>query len=118
MRRILLDQGMPVSAGVILRSHGWDAIHVRDFGMQAEILARALSDSRVLVTLDRDFSQILALTAASRPSVVLVRQQRLRGKAVADLLRVLWAEHEQVLDGGCVLIASDRGVRTRRLPLR
>jgi len=79
MKRIVLDQGMPLSAAVILRASGWDAIHVRELGKQkaadTDILADAAADGRVVVTLDHDFPQILALTAASRPSVVLIRQQ-------------------------------------------
>src|SRR6266498_3870237 len=79
MKRILFDQGMPLAAALILRGLGWDAVHVRELGMHeaadTEILAYAARESRSIITLDRDFPQILALTAASRPSVVLVRQQ-------------------------------------------
>jgi predicted nuclease of predicted toxin-antitoxin system len=122
MKRILLDQGMPLTAAVILRGLGWDAVHVRELGMHeaadTEILALAASESRAIITLDRDFPQILALTAASRPSVVLVRQQRLRGAAAAALLEAIWLEHETVLDQGCVLKAGSRSTRVRLLPLK
>jgi len=83
MRRIVLDQGLPLTAAAILRSLGWDAIHVRELSMQRAsddaILAVGAVESRTVITLDRDFPQILALTAASRPSVVLIRRQGLRG---------------------------------------
>jgi predicted nuclease of predicted toxin-antitoxin system len=122
MKRILLDQGMPLTAASILRGLGWDAVHVRELSMQqaadADILECAGRESRVIVTLDRDFPQILALTAAKRPSVVLIRQQRLRGAAVAELIQSLWLEHEATLDHGCVLKTGARGARIRLLPLR
>ena len=122
MKRILFDQGMPLTAALILRGLGWDAVHVRELGMHeaadTEILAYAARESRVIVTLDRDFPQILALTAASRPSVVLVRQQRLRGAETAALVNAIWLEHEAVLDQGCVLKVSARGTRIRLLPLK
>ena len=122
MKRILLDQGLPLTAASILRGLGWDAVHAREIGMKeaadAEILACAARESRAVVTLDRDFPQILALTGASCPSVVLVRRQHLDGAAVADLLRAAWTEHEASLAQGCVLKIGARGVRIRLLPLR
>lgn len=121
MRRIVLDQGLSPKAAVILRSDQWDAVHVRELGMSeaedADILAFAARESRVLVTLDRDFPQILALTAARQPSVILIRQLRLRAADVAQLLASLWTEHESALDRGCVLSTSARGTRLRALPL-
>jgi predicted nuclease of predicted toxin-antitoxin system len=121
MIRIILDQGLPFSAAAILRDRGWDALHAREAGMQEaadeEILAFAAIESRVVVTLDRDFPQILALTSASLPSVVLIRQQHLRAQAVADLLMAIWPDHADNLHRGCVLKVSDRGTRTRMLPL-
>jgi predicted nuclease of predicted toxin-antitoxin system len=121
MKRIVLDQGVPLRAALILRGAGWDAVHVRELGMKEaadnEILERAARDSRCVVTLDRDFPQILALTAASRPSVVLIRQQRLRGPDVAALLEIIWSQHEADLDRGCVIKVGVRGSRVRLLPL-
>jgi predicted nuclease of predicted toxin-antitoxin system len=122
MKRVLLDQGLPFGAAPVLRERGWDAVHVRDLRMHeasdAEILDYAARESRTVITLDRDFPQILALTTASRPSVVLIRQQRLRGAEMADLVTRIWLDYESVLDQGCVLKVSARGTRMRLLPLR
>lgn len=122
MKRILLDQGLPAPAAQILRTSGWDAIHLRELSMQQasdpEILAMALQQSRTIITLDRDFPQMLALTAAERPSVVLIRQQRLRTAEVASLLDAIWQAHEPDIERGCVLKVGTRGIRIRHLPLR
>jgi len=122
MRRIVLDQGLPATAAIILRDDGWDAVHVREIAMKEaaddEILAYAARESHVVVTLDRDFPQILALTAATRPSVVLIRQQGLRSAALATLLASIWRQHESALEQGCVLKVGARVTRVRRLPLR
>ena len=122
MKRIVLDQGLPSTAAAILREDGWDAVHVREIEMHAaadsEILGFAVRESRVVITLDRDFPQILALTASTRPSVVLIRQQRLRAAELTALIASIWRDHEHTLDAGCVLKASARGTRTRPLPLR
>ena len=122
MKRIVLDQGLPFTAAAYLRGEGWEAVHVREIEMHeaddTEILAFALRESRVVVTLDRDFPQILALTSATRPSVVLIRQQRLRAPELAALITSIWRDHEDTLDQGCVLKVSARGTRSRLLPLR
>jgi len=122
VKRILLDQGLPATAAAILRDDGWDAVHVREIAMDeatdSEILEYAAGESRVVITLDRDFPQILALTAAHRPSVVLIRQQRLRGPELAALIVSIWRSHEHALEHGCVLKTGIRGTRVRRLPLR
>lgn len=66
---------------------------------------------------DRDFPQIFAITAATSPSVVLIRQQRLRAE-LAEPIVSIWREHDNALEQGCVLRASARGTQVRRSPLR
>ena len=73
MKRIVLDQGLPATAAMILRAGGWDAAHVREIAMNeatdGEILDYAARESRVAITLDRDFPEILALTGTWLPGV-------------------------------------------------
>jgi predicted nuclease of predicted toxin-antitoxin system len=61
VKRLLLDQGVPRDAAFILRSLGWDVIHVGEIGLAAaedrQIIARAVEEGRVCVTLDLDFSR-------------------------------------------------------------
>ncbi len=122
MKRIVLDQGLPATAAAILREDGWDAVHVREIEMHeaadVEILEYAARESRVVITLDRDFPGILAFTSANRPSVVLIRRQRLQAAGVAALLTSVWQRHESELDQGSVVKVSARGTRTRLLPLK
>jgi predicted nuclease of predicted toxin-antitoxin system len=122
MRRIILDQGLPATAASMLRDRGWDALHVREVEMHAdsdaEILDYAARESRVVITLDRDFPQIVALLGAFHPSIVLIRQERVRAPTLVELLTSIWNRHEIDLDGGCVVTASARGTRVRLLPLK
>ncbi|MBI4903266.1 MAG: DUF5615 family PIN-like protein [Acidobacteria bacterium] len=120
--RILLDQGLPATASELLRRDGWDALHVREIQMRDAsddgILAYAARESLVVFTLDRDFPEILALTAAIRPSVVLIRQQRLHAAQVAALITSICREYEALLEQGCVVKVGTRGTRLRLLPLK
>ncbi len=119
--RLLLDQGLPFGAVIQLRSAGWDAVHVREIGMRdspdAEILDFAGLDDRILITLDRDFPQILALTLARRPSVLFICQQGLRADSMASLIVSICDEHADELSKGCVVKVSARGTRIHPLPL-
>lgn len=121
MKRVLLDQGLPPQAAELLIERRWDAVHVRNIGLHEardeEILARALVDGRVVVTLDRDFPQMIALAAARLPSIVLIRQERLRAAALVELLASVWAEHEEALDAGAIISVTARATRVRLLPL-
>ena len=122
MKRVLLDQGLPFTASVALRNAGWDSVHVREVGLHQaediEILKCAANESRAVITLDRDFPEILALTGAARPSVVLLRKQGLKAAGVVELVKSVWREYEAALDRGCVLIVSAKGTRVRSLPLK
>lgn len=95
-----------------MREDGWDAVHVREIEMHAaadsEILGFAVRESRVVITLDRDFPQILALTAATRPSVVLIRRQRLRATEIAALIASIRRDREHTLDEGGMRPQSQR----------
>jgi predicted nuclease of predicted toxin-antitoxin system len=122
MKRIILDQGLPATAAQFLRDRGWDAVHVREINMHADsdedILVYAARESRVVITLDRDFPQIVAFLGAARPSIVLIRQQRLRAPALIAILTSIWNQYEPDLDGGCVVTCGMRGTRLRPLPIK
>ncbi len=120
MIRFLLDQGLPPLAAALLRKRGIQSTHVRELEMHdaedAQILAFAAS-SWIVVTLDRDFPELLARTAARGPSVVFIRKQHLKASELASLLESIAFEYASVLLAGCVLKVTDRGIRARQLPL-
>lgn len=121
MKELLLDQGLPRSAGVILSQRGWDAVHVGNIGMAAatdvEILGYAKQEARVVVTLDADFHALLAVKAASAPSVVRIRIERLKGLALADLLEKIWSMAQDDLSRGAMVTVTERSLRIKHLPV-
>ena len=76
---LVLDQGVPRDAALLLRDLGMDSTHVGDMGMaKAEdtaILEFARLREAVVVTLDSDFHAILANSGAEGPSVIRIRKQ-------------------------------------------
>ncbi len=119
--RWLLDQGVPRSAAAILNDANQDAIHVGDVGMtgspDSAILRHALSEDRIIVTLDADFHALLALSGFSLPTVIRIREEGLKGPQLAALILRIAGQFETELQSGCVMTFLGGKIRYRALPL-
>jgi predicted nuclease of predicted toxin-antitoxin system len=119
--KLLLDQGLPLSAAALLRDAGIDTIHVGEIEMSAaedsQIIQRARDEGRVVATLDADFHTLLALDMATTPSVIRIRIERLRAQPLTDLLLKVIAECEGDLEEGSAITVEPSRIRIRRLPL-
>lgn len=108
---------------MLLAEAGHPTEHIGDLGLSEaldpEVLEAANSREAVLVSGDTDFGELLALSNAAGPSVILFRRQEGRRAAEisALLLANLSAFEADLDDGAFVVIDSDR-VRVRRLPFR
>lgn len=100
--KLLLDQGLPLSAAALLRDVGIDAIHVGEIGMaeaeDVDIIQKARGEERVVATLDADFHALPAIDDAIFPSVIHIRIERLRAHALADMLLTIITECAEELD--------------------
>ena len=119
--KLLLDQGTPRSAAVILRRAGFDAVHTGETGLaeaeDSEILRRASDEDRIVVTLDADFHAQLALTQARKPSVIRIRIEGLRAEEFSGLLQNVLNQCADDLKAGVMISVNDIQIRVRRLPV-
>jgi predicted nuclease of predicted toxin-antitoxin system len=119
--RWLLDQGLPRTAAALLREAGLEAVHVGEISMATskdhEILQLALDERRIRITLDADFHAMLAISGASQPSIIRIREQGLKAFAVSQLIIRLKNQFTEALEKGCVLTATLTQARLRLLPI-
>jgi len=120
--KFLID--MPLSPGLAqwLLDQGHDAVHAADIGLaratDADIMAHAKADGRIVVTADLDYPRLLALSNADSPAIILFRGgDWSEGHAVDRLLATLASIAESDLSTSLVVIEHAR-IRRRALPLR
>src|ERR1700688_4169515 len=119
--KLLLDQGLPRTAVLHLRSADVEAVHVGEKALatasDAAILDIARREQRIVVTLDADFHALLVLSGAAAPSVIRIRIEGLRAEHLASLLVDVLKLCEDDLRHGAMVSVTENGVRVRRLPL-
>lgn len=121
--RLLVDNALSPRLANGLEADGHDAVHVRDIGLQAAsdttLFDLALAEDRVILSEDTDFGTLLALRAATKPSVVLFRG--MADRSAGSLLSLFRANLPAIggdLDIGAVVVIESTRVRIRRLPIR
>jgi predicted nuclease of predicted toxin-antitoxin system len=119
--KFLVDNALPPQLADLLSKAGYDAVHVRAYGMQAakdeQIVAGAVEEDSIVVSADSDFGAIIAAQEAVRPSFILFREPDLMVardyvNALVPALPMLVSE----LDSGCVAVFRRVRLRVRRLP--
>jgi predicted nuclease of predicted toxin-antitoxin system len=119
--KILLDQCIPRGAAAALRDAGFDAVHVAECDLSTApdslILSVARQQQRIIISLDSDFHMLLASENATAPSVIRIRQEGLRAKAAAVLIRSVLDTCKDDLLHGAMISATQKQVRIRLLPL-
>ena len=104
-----------------LRELGHDVTHAREAGyhalLDAEILSHARSQSRIVITFDLDFGDLLAAAGESLPSVVLIRTHNQRADVVTPRVLDVASRFALELETGALIVVEDARVRLRRLPL-
>jgi predicted nuclease of predicted toxin-antitoxin system len=111
---IKLDENVPDSVGM-LREGGHDVALARDEGLAGEpddrLLTTASVEGRVLVTLDRDFTNILRHPPMETAGIVVFRLREQNLPAIRRTANALAALLSQESVRGCLWVLDESRVR-------
>ncbi len=84
----------------------------------AEVLEKARTENRVLLTMDLDFGYLLATSKQKMPSVILFRLQNETSENVNQRLCEVLTYLADDLAGGWIIVSvGEKRMRVRRFPL-
>lgn len=119
--KFLANMGISPDTVAYLKTLGHDAKHLIEerLGQRAdsEILAKARSEDRVVLTHDLDFSDLMAASGATTPSIILFRLRNMRPESVNRHLRQVLERFQPQLESGAVVTVTEGSVRVRELPI-
>jgi predicted nuclease of predicted toxin-antitoxin system len=121
--KFLVDMPLSPTLAVWLMERGHDAVHVTELGLtrapDADILALAKQERRIIVTADLDYPRLLALALArtTDPSLILFRGgDWSEADVIARMGEIMRALTEADIAQSIIVVDRDR-VRRRRLPI-
>ena len=120
--KALLD--MPVSPKLldVLQSYGHTGVHAYQIGQSCasdkELLAIAREETRIVITADLDFPQLLALTAADGPGIILFRGGNYSDVEMCNLLEHVLQEVSPATLECSICVVDKKRIRVTPLPLK
>jgi predicted nuclease of predicted toxin-antitoxin system len=117
----LVDMPVSPEAARWLNEKGYDAVHASQIGLDRakdkEIIDVAKKQNRIIITADLDFPQILALSRAASPGVILFRGGNYSESEMLSLIiRVIEKFPESELVNSISVVDKTR-IRRIKLPI-
>lgn len=119
MPTLLANENIPRAAVLSLRAQGMEVHAVQELMPGANdltVLAYARAHRHWLVTFDRDYGELVfARGAAPPPAIIYLRQEPVPPTRAADIVMSIALRADEF--EGYFVIASERAIRRRRLPI-
>ena len=119
--KLLVDMNLSPRWVGVLADAGIEAAHWSMLGANnapdSEIMAFAAMHDYVVLTLDLDFSAILAATHGEKPSVVQIRAEDVSPDVIGKLVIAALRQMASDLQEGALLTVDPSRTRLRLLPL-
>ncbi len=116
--KIKLDENIPGAVAGFLRSRDHDVETVLEDSLggrdDPSVLRAAMSEGRLLITLDRGFGDVRAYPPGTHPGIIVMRPDDQRVPTVVGMVETLVDHHD--IDGlaGCITVVQRNVLRVRR----
>jgi len=116
--RLYLDQMFRVEVAQALRKEGYDVIRASETDQaradDQQVLQRAISENRILITLDEHFGDWVVLPLSRHPGVIRLKVHSTTSKNVLRILNPFLKLHAQEqFENHLVILSEKRAKRIR-----
>ena len=113
--KIYLDQMFGIDVAEVLRGEGHDIVRASEIGQSRaddeQILQKAISENRILVTLDEHFGDWVILPLKRHPGVIRIKASPTTSKNVLDILLPFLRIHSSEQFKDRLVILSQKRVK-------
>jgi len=113
--RLYLDQMFRLEVAQVLQKEGYDVLRASDTGFARaddyQILQKAVSENRTLITLDEHFGDWVILPLSNHPGVIRLKVHPTTSENVIKLLLPFLRLHSQAQFKNHLLILSEKRVK-------
>lgn len=118
MARFLVDEMLPPTVASRLCDDGHGAVDIHQAGLQgapdSQVFAHAYAESRILITADLGFANVLQYPPGSHPGIVVVRlPSELPAPLLVDRIVEVIRKTEDADLIGAIVVIEPAGVRRR-----
>ncbi len=116
--RFIVDVGVGKEVEQWLQAAGHDVTAVREINPRAsdsEILKLAVHESRIVLTMDKDFGELVYRVGKSHAGVLVLRMEDADGNKKTNIVRSIILQHADKLEGnfcvfqdGALRVSHDR----------
>lgn len=109
--KFLVDVGVGKKVEKWFTSHGYDVISVREINPKMEdkeILNLAVSESRMVITMDKDFGELVYHSGRKHKGVLLLRLEEATGDEKAAAVEVIITQYSGELAGHFCVFQNGR----------
>lgn len=111
--RLYLDQMFSIDVAQALREQGYDVIRASETGQaradDQQVLQKAISENRILITLDEHFGDWVILPLSRHPGVIRIKIQPTTSKKVLNLLLPFLRTHTfEQFENHLVILSESR----------
>jgi predicted nuclease of predicted toxin-antitoxin system len=109
--RVIVDLGVGAAVERVLRELGHDVLGVRELDPRMSdrsIVAIGYGQGRLVITMDKDFGELVVRDGAGHAGVLLLRLDEADGREKAEVVRRVFEDHGDLLPGHFSVYQSGR----------